>query len=338
VGTEWSIEVVMGRSDMKPYTFRMCMATAGVATALAACGGSPSNARSGGAATTPSPVVTAHAGTSASGSPVGNSHAAGHIAYGRFDPAGVSLFTANADGTGVKALAPGTGGEQPHFTPDGSKIALTATSGSRIVGAVINADGTGYRAFTPATGSPNLACVFWSPDAKRLACEGFDDNNPALNGIYTVRATDGLDLRRLSNHRDIPCAYSPDGKSLVYLRYNPTDETNNDLMVMTADGGNPNLIRKGVGLSCDWSPDGQHLLTEAHGKLLLLDLHGSGSAIPLPLTSAGRGSFSPDGTRIIFSGISDTKEDIYTAKVDGSDLVQITNTPARDEEFGDWGL
>jgi hypothetical protein len=51
---------------------------------------------------------------------------------------------------------------------------------------------------------------------------------------------------------------------LLYLRDNPDDQTRHALMVLNTDGsGTARVIRQGVGLSCDWSPDGRHLLTQA---------------------------------------------------------------------------
>lgn len=52
----------------------------------------------------------------------------------------------------------------------------------------------------------------WAPEG-RLACEGWDDSDPSRAGIYTVRASDGSDPRRLTRQRDIPCEYSPMGRS-----------------------------------------------------------------------------------------------------------------------------
>ncbi|MCW2571144.1 MAG: tolB [Frankiales bacterium] len=247
------------------------------------------------------------------------------------------MFTENADGTDLKPLSPETGGEGPRFSPDGHRIAFALTIHDRVVGVVINADGTGYHAFAPPKGTLNMPCTVWSPDARRLACEGFDDKHPAGEGMYTVEAANGGDVRRVTNHHDIPCAYSPDGAQLLFLRYNPADETRNQLMVVNAKGGTPRLIRKDVDLSCDWSPDGKHLLSEAEGKLLLIDLRGASTVIPIAIRKASRGSFSPDGKHLIFSGSVGDKEDIYTVNIDGSELVQITSTPSQDEEFGDWG-
>ena len=46
--------------------------------------------------------------------------------------------------------------------------------------------------------------------------------------------------------------------------------------------------------------------------------------------------WSPDGTRIVFCMDIHGQEDIYTANADGSNLVQVTNTPEF-ENGPDWG-
>jgi TolB protein len=46
--------------------------------------------------------------------------------------------------------------------------------------------------------------------------------------------------------------------------------------------------------------------------------------------------WAPDGSRLVFPMFRDGQEDLYTAAADGSDVVQITDTP--DFENGpDWG-
>jgi hypothetical protein len=78
------------------------------------------------------------------------------------------------------------------------------------------------RSFTPLhlnTLYPNLflGCEVWSPNGARLACEGgFID--PTLQGVYTVRSSDGGDLQRITSDPfgdDCPSDYSPNGKRLV---------------------------------------------------------------------------------------------------------------------------
>ncbi len=93
-----------------------------------------------------------------------------------------------------------------------------------------------------------------------------------------------------------------------------------------------------------WSPDGKNrLFGSAHGKLFVVHPNGTGLT-QIPIDTGGGRSFafspgwSPDGTKIVFS-LSLRKagqEDIYTARADGTNLVQVTDTPDF-EVFADWG-
>ena len=65
----------------------------------------------------------------------------------------------------------------------------------------------------------------WSPDGTRLACEGQGETDPSLTGVYTLRASDGSDLQRVTSDLtgdDCPSDYSPNGKRLVITRANDT--------------------------------------------------------------------------------------------------------------------
>jgi hypothetical protein len=66
------------------------------------------------------------------------------------------------------------------------------------------------------------ACPLMSPDAARLACGGFGETDPTLNGVYTIRSSDGGDLTRMTSNPggdDIPGDFSPSGKRLVLARF-----------------------------------------------------------------------------------------------------------------------
>ncbi|GAA2163056.1 hypothetical protein [Pedococcus bigeumensis] len=157
-----------------------------------------------------------------------------------------------------------------------------------------------------------LACGAWSPDAKRLACEGFDDAHPDRAGIYTVSSGDGQHPVRVTKQHDIPCSYSPDGKRILFLR-NAGQEENNTLMTANIDGTDPRtVIPEKVGLSCDWSPDGKTILSERESSLILIH-PPSEKIMQVPIATggrAGRGAFSPDGSHIIFSLNLAKQEDI----------------------------
>ena len=113
-------------------------------------------------------------------------------------------------------------------------------------------------------------------------------------------------------------------------------------MLVGSDGSNEREIsdlRTADG--CRLSPDGASALTSSHGALTIVSLT-SGESHPIPLDNAAnalatRAAWAPDGPRIVFSLARPSHaSDIYTARADGSDLVQITSTPDVDDEFSDW--
>ena len=82
-----------------------------------------------------------------------------------------------------------------------------------------------------------------------------------------------------------------------------------------------------------WSPDGSTLAIvsgrswpNALFALYLIDPDGSnGRLVPLPF-NPGLGTWSPDGSRIVIEGYPD----LWSVRLDGSDLTNITNHPASD--------
>jgi TolB protein len=265
----------------------------------------------------------------------------GRLAYGRFSPDGtqVHIFTAKTDGTDEKALLSSVA-EAPRWSPDGRHLSVVAESpeGLIFVG-LVNPDGSNYVRFHSPDPTLNLGCATWSPDASTLACEGWDDTDAARSGIYTVRASDGGDLSRVTTNpagvHDLPGDYSPDGRQIVFSR-----DGHQGTMFVNVDGTKERAMTNEGG-GGRWSPDGKTILTDAGTWLQLVPIDGSR---PSPMLISGlatsRGAWSPDGQWIVFSGIasSSSGEDIYIVRADGTDLHQVTNTPGQDEEFGDWGI
>lgn len=316
-------------------TFAFALATTLV---LAACGtaGSPS----------PQSSVSASASIpaqTASPAPLPG----GRLVYAFDIPGGVSVFTANTDGTGAHALLSSPTVQLPRWAPDGGRISVVAESpqGLIFVG-LVNPDGSDYLRFDSRDPSMQLGCVAWSPDGSRLACEGWDDTDPTRNGIYTVRASDGGDLTRVTSSpdgaHDIPGDYSPDGRQIVFVAQT-LDEEQSTLTVVNVDGSNRHaLIDRKVGQAPRWTPDGRSILTDASGSLLLVPVDG-GEPSPIKLDTdlagiAQHGAWSPDGEWIVFAArFTAAGWDIYIMRKDGTDLHQVTDTPGQEEDFGaDW--
>ena len=98
-----------------------------------------------------------------------------------------------------------------------------------------------------------------------------------------------------------------------------------------------------------WSPDGEWLLAAralVQGRVsqfILVRPDGSDlRTIELPAIHnwATAPAFSPDGARLVFNMAVGTSNmaDIYTMAIDGTDLVQVTDTPNDNEYFVAWGI
>jgi Tol biopolymer transport system component len=280
----------------------------------------------------------------------------GRIAFARDDPAlgDTVTYTANPDGSHMQPLLPGFTSGLPHWSPDGSEVAVGSSLGLPCCdfpysAVIINPDTGSFR--TLAMQDPNVAtfCTIWSPDATHLACAGDGPPDASVNGVYTIRSSDGGGLTRITNVEgaiDIPIDYSPDGTQIVFGRVDPEDHhctKRSALYVVNVDGSGLHRITPWGFCDDDgsWSPDGSEIAFEHRGSLFVVHPDGSGLAkIPLatgsPQSSAGDFSWSPDGTKIAFLLITSTGEGIATANADGSNVQQITNSPTFDNQ-PDWG-
>jgi hypothetical protein len=218
----------------------------------------------------------------------------------------------------------------------------------------------------------DLDCRAWSPDATHLLCQASRfEGDPSLNGIYTIRASDGGGLARLTVNPypptgnfgggDVPGDYSPDGTQFVFMRAKPgagpVPDRNQTgaLFVENTDGtGLRQLTPYGLANSHDnglahWSPDGSKILFASvngpFGSASLFVIHPDGSGLrPIPLDTGGVTSlaftpgWSPDGASIVVTLFlrATSQADIYTARSDGTHVAQVTNTPDF-EDFADWG-
>ncbi len=230
------------------------------------------------------------------------------------------------------------------WSMSGTEIAVPMLLDDGRVGtAIITTDGTVLREFSIPDATLNLGCGWWSRDDTRLACEAWDDADPSRNGIYTVRASDGMDMQRLittpAGQHDCAGDYSSAGQ-FVFKRATDYDDPG-PLMLVDANGGEPRVLYDGpIGDCGRFSPNGRFVLTSSNGRLMVIDLDGK---VVHTISIDGHIAFgpvwSPDGTRIAFSlttpGVY--AAEIYTSLQDGTDLQRVTNT-ADNEINVDWGV
>jgi len=273
------------------------------------------------------------------------------------------VLTANPDGSSERVVVPGACCAD--FSPDGSKLAVPyLTADGRIGPATINADGTGYTPFPINDPTLNIGCGTgsWSPDGKRLACETWDDSNPARNGIYTISSADGSGLTRVTANplggHDIPGSYSPDGRRIVFLRFDANMNSAGLFVVKTNDGQLRQILPASMilNIGADWSPQGNEIIFSRHvtpdvlGSIWVVHANGTGlheihirgldcgASFSDPSGVGCHGArWSPDGKKIIFVAISPATgvKNIYTANANGTALTQVTFDGSDDDPA--WG-
>jgi Tol biopolymer transport system component len=292
----------------------------------------------------------------------------GQIAFARFDPLleDTLLYTVNPDGSHEHQVL-SLPVECPRWTPDGTSI-TTCGFPPHGATAIIDPDDGSYRVL-PMPDPDNLftACPLMSPDGERLACEGFGEDqsenpaDPSRNGIYTIRSSDGGGLERMTFNPggdDLPGDYSPNGKRLVFGRFDGDGEPVG-LYVTRTNGTHarpitpPGMILTSAG---DWSPQGNQIVfsrrVSSDMRQSLWTVHSDGSGLRefvvegeppcgRPIDEPGSRScfsprWSPEGTKIVFDVFSDAEgENVHIANADGTGLAQVTH--GGDDEGPDWG-
>jgi Tol biopolymer transport system component len=289
----------------------------------------------------------------------------GRIAYNVFDVlTGTSrVWTSNPDGSHATILAD-RHLEQPHWSPDGTQILGlgSALSGEENIMALIINVHTGVARELVMSDPTNfeIGCAIWSPDGTRLTCWAMSGPEPDRNGIYTIRASDGGGLVRITSNpggEDAPGDYSPSGNRLVFARVTP--DGSSGLYVKTIGGGPaqritpPGLEIDGEGLT--WSPGGSRIVfsareDEAHRYAVFLvapdgshlhrmDLPCGGPLSSVTAVDCRQPDWSPDGTTIMFSrgSISGRYCELYSVRPDGTGFTRITYTPTTFNNMVDWG-
>jgi Tol biopolymer transport system component len=184
-----------------------------------------------------------------------------------------------------------------------------------------------------------------SPDGTKLV---FTSDRTGSYDLYVMNP-DGSDLRNLTSnsaHEAAP-AWSPDGRRIVFgVQTVPLRES--DIWVMSADGGEPINLTQSPGFDARpaFSPDGARIaFTSNRGAGFLYNydiwVMNADGGNPRRLTDYAEfdadPAWSPDGKRIAFTrAMPEKKFDILVVNVDGSHLVNLTNTTQSDETVPAW--
>jgi Tol biopolymer transport system component len=171
------------------------------------------------------------------------------------DPQAGGIYSVSLDGSDRRLLV--LGGQEPAFSPDGSKLAYLAYSdGGRSDGIYIaDADGGNPRALilsTDARAAP-LFSPTWSPDGQSVAFLRGNTNSQGgtTSATIVVVDADGSNERVIASSVRVPTvwstfAWSPDSKLIAFTR-GPTAAVANrpftsTIVVARADGGGNRVV------------------------------------------------------------------------------------------------
>ena len=278
----------------------------------------------------------------------------GWLVFARFKPAigDDATFIRHPNGA-VRRLFPGAS-TSPHWSPDGDLVAIGACAdppACNTAAVLVDPDTGRFTALPmPAPARVFTFCNIWTPDGKRLACEGFGEADPGLTGVYTISVSGG-GLRRVTRNADgddNPLDYSDDGTRLLFSRTEADlpEDANSALFVKNLRRGETHRITP-WGFSdgqADWSPRGGKIAFEHLGSLYFA--HPNGDPVQevrldtVKGYGAGDFSWSPNGRRLAFLLATPKPDGTYreglaTALANGSHVRWVTKSPTFDHQ-PDW--
>ena len=189
-----------------------------------------------------------------------------------------------------------------------------------------------------------LAGATFAQNPTQVIAVATRNEDTQISDIFTIQLN-GDNRTNLTQHPadDIWPAWSPDAKQIAFA----SDRAGSyDIWLMQADGSNPTKLTDSEmhDVLPVWSPDGSHILfVRAKGELrssdTKFDLHvirlensATSQSIHDDLTLSGLvASWSPDGSRIMFSAIptsekSDLDSEIYIVNAyGGRSILQVTD-------------
>jgi dipeptidyl aminopeptidase/acylaminoacyl peptidase len=207
---------------------------------------------------------------------------------------------------------------------------------------MIGADGENEIALTQTAADEREPT--WSPDSRLLA---FTERGPARNRIVVVDVQT-LEFKTLVEIAASSLQWSSDGKTIAFvadpLLSSDDRRDNEDLFLISAEGGPPRLLTPGTqryrDVAPSWSPDSRRIAysseSSGYSNIYTLDTQ-NGSRKPLTdgiIESFGP-KWSPDGRRIAYIRNEDAQFHIWVSPAEGGGAVRISDRDGVNGGFDD---
>ena len=229
------------------------------------------------------------------------------------------LLVVDSDGENLRRITEEESIYSPTWSPDGTRIAYSATDyveSDRIVERDV---ATGRVRILTERGLP-AQTPSYAPDGDRLALALWINRGMEIHDYDLERQ---CCLRRLSrgSRIDMHPSYSPDGRRIVFQ----SDRLGNPhIFTMPADGGDAVLVTPfemggpGYYTSPEWSPKTSQIVFHGRSRggvfqVMVANADRPGGTVQ-QITAEGRSedpSWAPDGRHIVFSGVRDDGMGLY---------------------------
>jgi Tol biopolymer transport system component len=257
------------------------------------------------------------------------------------------IYVMNADGSDKEPLLEeGLDDTTPIWSPNGQQIALVSRrDGNREIYIIdvntkeaVNITRHPADDWTPA----------WSPDGSQLAFASIREGRWEIfmvdTNCFAAPETCRDNLRQITvdGNSNISPVWSPDGTRFAF---NSKASGNWDIYTMTIEGTDIRQVTTAIenDLSPAWSPDGSKIAFESNREgnveIYVVDSTGSGPAqniTNLSFADDHGPTWSPDGQSIVFYSNREGNWDIFSISLTGQTLINLTQTPSRDEQTPAW--